>query len=231
MNECLEKKDYINAKNYFFCYCSCVNSLRDINIRLVPNENLMNTILKFDKIDLNDLLEKSTKCPIIEEGNEEIKELMNNVYTTNKNIYLRYNFMRNSFIKEKNIIQTLNELKGPQNLKFNITNKEGAVEKIIEPKIRFSSEKFHYECLIYPQDKILEDLNNQYAIYSKNLDESKLDNKVLFEACLNIALYTRNTNFFPDNDDLVDAFKVIFNVYLYKMMNMEIYNINNENNK
>ena len=230
-NECLEKKDYISAKNYFFCYYSCINSLRDINIRLVPNENLMNTILKFDKIDLNDLLEKSTKCPIIEEGNEEIKELMNNVYTTNKNIYLRYNFMRNSFIKEKNIIQTLNELKGPQNLKFNTTNKEGALEKIIEPKIRFSSEKFHYECLIYPQDKILEDLNNQYAIYSKNLDESKLDNKILFEACLNIALYTRNTNFFPDNDDLVDAFKVIFNVYLYKMMNMEIYNINNENNK
>ena len=41
---------------------------------------------------------------MMEEGNEEIKELMNNIYTTNKNIYLRYNFMRNSFIKEKNII-------------------------------------------------------------------------------------------------------------------------------
>ena len=71
------------------------------------------------------------------------------------------------------------------------------------------------------QDKILEDLNKQYAIYSKNLEESKLDNKILFEFCLSIILYTRNTNFFLVNDDLIDAFKAIFDVYLYKMMNMK----------
>ena len=229
MNECLEKKDYINAKNYFFCYYSCINSLR--SLKLVPNENLMNTISKFDKIDYDDLLEKFNNCINKEEGNQETKELMNQFNTGNKNIYVIYNFMKNAFVKEKNIIEIVSELKGPQNLKLKIGNKEEKIEKIIEPKIRFSNGSFKYECLIYTQDKILEDLNKQYAIYSKNLDESKLDNKILFEACLNIVLYTRNTNFFPDNDDLVDAFKVIFNVYLYKMMNMEIYNINNENNK
>ncbi len=68
---------------------------------------------------------------------------------------------------------------------------------------------------------ILENLNKQYEIYSKNLDESLLDNKVLFEACLNIILFTRNTNFFSNNDDLIDAFKVIFNVYLYKIISMK----------
>ena len=229
MNECLEKKDYINAKNYFFCYYSCINSLR--SLKLVPNENLMNTISKFDKIDYDDLLEKFNNCINKEEGNQETKELMNQFNTGNKNIYVIYNFMKNSFVKEKNIIEIVSELKGPQNLKLKIGNKEEKIEKIIEPKIRFSNGSFKYECLIYTQDKILEDLNKQYAIYSKNLDEFNLDNKILFEACLNIVLFTRNTNFFSNNDDLIDNFKIIFNVYLYKMINMIKSTNNNEDKK
>ena len=229
MNECLEKKDYINAKNYFFCYYSCINSLR--SLKLVPNENLMNTISKFDKIDYDDLLEKFNNCINKEEGNQEAKELMNQFNTGNKNIYVIYNFMKNAFVKEKNIIEIVSELKGPQNLKLKIGNKEEKIEKIIEPKIRFSNGSFKYECLIYTQDKILEDLNKQYAIYSKNLDEFNLDNKILFEACLNIVLFTRNTNFFSNNDDLIDNFKIIFNVYLYKMINMIKYTNNNEDKK
>ena len=222
MNECLEKNDYINAKNYFFCYYSCINSLR--LSKLVPNENLMNIILKFDKIDLNYLLEKSSNSENVEEVNMELNEHMdkysgNNI---NKNIYLIYNFMKNSFIKEKNIIQKVNEIKGETNLNWNIIiNKETNSEKKIQPKIKYNSSTFQYECLIYPQDLILENLNKQYEIYSKNLDESLLDNKVLFEACLNIILFTRNTNFFSNNDDLIDAFKVIFNVYLYKIISMK----------
>ena len=226
MNESLEKKDYINAKNYFFCYYSCINSFR--NLKLVPNENLMNIILKFDKIDLNDLLDKSSNCKNIEEENEDLNEHMKNQVTTSKHIYVKYNFLKNSFVKEKNIIQKITELKGTQNLKLNITNKEGKTEKTIEPKIRFNNGSFEYECLLYPQDKILEDLNKQYEIFSKNLDEFKLNNKILFEACLNIALFTRNTDFFADNDDLIDTFKVIFNVYLYKIINMNKYKKENK---
>ena len=221
MNECLEKNDYINAKNYFFCYYSCINSLR--TNKLVPNENLMNIILKFDKIDLNYLLEKSNNCETVEEINKELNEHMDNYSqkNNNKNIYVIYNFMKNSFVKEKNIIQKVNEIKGNINLNWNIViNKEANIEKNIQPKIKYNNGTFQYECNIYSQEVILEDLNKQYEIYSKNLDESLLDNKVLFEACLNIFLFTRNSDIFSNNDDLIDAFKVIFNVYLYKIMNM-----------
>ena len=230
MNECLEKNDYINAKNYFFCYYSCINSLR--TNKLVPNENLMNIILKFDKIDLNYLLEKSNNCEIVEEINKELNEHMD-IYSkknNNKNIYVIYNFMRNSFVKEKNIIQKVNEIKGNTNLNWNIViNKEANIEKNIQPKIKYNNGTFQYECNIYSQEVILEDLNKQYEIYSKNLDESLLDNKVLFEACLNIFLYTRNSDIFSNSDDLIEAFKVIFNVYLYKIMNMNNLVINKEN--
>ena len=230
MNESLEKNDYINAKNYFFCYYSCINSLR--NSKLVPNENLMNIILKFDKIDLNYLLDKSSNCEIVEEIDKELGEHMKNNSQKNikKNIYVIYNFMRNSFIKEKNIIQKANEIKGKKNLNWNIVvNKELNAEKNIQPKIKFNNKIFQYECYIYSQDSILEDLNKQYEIYSKNLDESKLDYKILFEACLNIILFTRNSDFFSNNDDLIDAFKDIFNVYLYKIMNMNTIVNDNEN--
>ena len=227
MNECLEKNDYVNAKNYFFCYYSCINSLR--TAKLVPNENLMNIILKFDKIDLNYLLDKSLNSENVEEVNKELNEHMDKFSKNDikKNIYLIYNFMKNSFVKEKNIIQKVNEIKGESNLNWNIIiNKETNIEKKIKPKIKFNNGTFQYECLIYPQDLILEDLNKQYEIYSKNLDESQLDNKVLFEACLNIILFTRNSDFFSNNDDLIDAFKVIFNVYLYKLMKHCAYNEN-----
>ena len=68
----------------------------------------------------------------------------------------------------------------------------------------------------------MEDLSKQYEIFINDLNEDKLDNKILFESCLNIILFTRNTDFFQDIDDIIDTFKVIFNVYLQKfycMMN------------
>jgi len=218
---CLEKEDYRNANNYFFCHYSCINSLR--NTKLVPNENLMNIISKFNQIDLNDLLEKSNNCKKIEETDKNLDEHMKNIVQMDKYIYVIYNYTKNSFIKEKNIIQKINEIKGKQNLSWILSNKEG-IEKNIQPKIKFNNGLFQYECYIYSQDKILDDLNKQYEIYSKNLDENKLNNKILFEACLNIVLFTRNTDFFSDNDDLIDAFKIIFNVYLFKIMNTKMEN-------
>ena len=218
---CLEKEDYRNANNYFFCHYSCINSLR--NTKLVPNENLMNIISKFNQIDLNDLLEKSNNCKKIEDSDKNLDEHMKNIVQMDKYIYVIYNYTKNSFIKEKNIIQKINEIKGKQNLSWILTNKEG-IEKNIQPKIKFNNGLFQYECYIYSQDKILDDLNKQYEIYSTNLDENKLNNKILFETCLNIVLFTRNTDFFSDNDDLIDAFKIIFNVYLFKIMNTKMEN-------
>ena len=227
MNECLEKKDYINAQNYFFCYYSCINSLR--SLKLVPNENLMKIILKFNKIDLNDLLEKANNSIKIQEENNNIinntieKEktffIDKNIKESNqaKYVYIIYNFIKNNFIKEKGIIEKINELKGKKTLKLNITNKEGNIIKIVEPKIKFNNGYFQYQCLIATQDKILEDLHKQYEAYITDLNENKLNNKILFEACLNIILYTKNTELFQDIDDILDTFKIIFNVYLEKI--------------
>ena len=242
MNDCIEKKDYINAKNYFFCYYSCINSLR--SLKLVPNENLMNIILKFDKIDLNDLLEKVSNCKssdkdqnneeqnniINEEENKSISEI--NIKESNqiKYIYIIYNFIKSSFIKEDAIIQKVNELKGKKTLKFNITNKEGKIEKVIEPKIKFNNGEFEYQCLISTQDKILEDLNRQYELYITDLNENKLDNKILFESCLNVILFIRNTDFIQDIDDILDTYKAIFNVYLQKIYLINQKNCNNNVN-
>ena len=246
MNECLAKNDYINAQNYFFFYYSCINSLR--NLKLVPNENLMNIILKFDKIDLNTLLEKASECKTsaedqnkLNENNniEKEKNLFDDKYLKKSNhtqfVYVIYNFIKNSFIKEKDIIEKVNELKGQKTLKLNVTNKDGQ-EKIIEPKIKFNNGNFQYECLISTQDKILEDLTKQYEIYITDLNEDKLDNKILFEACLNIILFTRNSNIFQDIYDIFDTLKIIFNINLKKFYSMEkqksIISINNdENNK
>jgi hypothetical protein len=240
MNDCLNQKDYITAQNYFFCYYSCINSLR--SLKLVPNENLMNIILKFDKIDLNDLLEKANNCESNKKDNNEDnnkddeklnenkielkeKNLFNNenikAINQTKYVYIIYNFNKNSFIKEDSIIQKTNELKGKKTLILNIYNKDNKVERTIEPKIKFNNGEFKYECLISTQDKILEDLNKQYENYISDLDENKLDNKILFESCLNIILFTRNTDFFQENDDIIDTFKVIFNVFLEKIYIME----------
>ena len=228
MNECLETKDYINAQNYFFCYYSCINSLR--SLKLVPNENLMNIILKFDKIDLNDLLEKANNCynetseepndNIIKDdkffGGEDIKESNQIQY-----IYVIYNFIKNSFIKEDAIIEKTNELKGKKTLQLIISNKEGKTERIIEPKIKFYNGEFEYQCLISTQEKILDDLHKQYELFITDLNEDKLNNKILFESCLNIILFIRNTTCFNEMADILDIFKVIFNVYLQKIYSIK----------
>ena len=221
MNDCLNKQDYKNAQDYFFCYYSCINSVR--NLKLVPNENLMNIILKFDKIDLNALLEKVSLAQNSIQDNANENEIKvddrklfnnNNIKESNqtKNVYVIYNFIKNNFIKEECLIQKINEIKGNKTLAFTITNKG----KVIEPKIKYKNKDFEYKCLISTQDKILDDLNKQYELYINDLNEDKLDIKILLESCLNIILFTRNTEFFKDIDEIIDTFKVIFNVYLQK---------------
>ena len=233
MNDCLDKKDYSNAQNYFFCYYSCINSLR--SLKLVPNENLMKIISKFDKIDLNDLLEKANQSNAQKDLGGEEKPFFNdkNIKESNQSqyVYVIYNFTKNSFIKEESIVQKVNELKGKKTLKINLTNKEGKISRSIEPKIKFNNKNFQYRCLIATQDKILDDLNKQYEAYITDLNEYKLNNKVLFEACLNIILFTKNTNFFQDMDDISDTFKVIFNIYLEKIYLMNNNSDNIINNK
>ena len=114
---------------------------------------------------------------------------------------------------------------------LNINNKEWKIEKVNEPKIKFKNKEFEYKCLISTQDKILDDLNKQYDLYINDLDEDKLDIKILFESCLNIILFTRNTPFFKNIDEITDTFKVIFNIYLKKIYIMSIKDENENKNE
>ena len=49
----ITKKNITRAKDYFYLYYLCINSLR--NFKLIPNESLMNIIKKFNRIDINSL--------------------------------------------------------------------------------------------------------------------------------------------------------------------------------
>ena len=210
---CIDNKDYVLAQIYYFCYYSCINSIR--SLKLVPNENLMNIIQKFEEININKLLDK-----IKEDKNSEKSASNCNYYIENnaKFVYITYNFTRNGFLKEDEIIKKINESKGKKSLIINTGTQN---KKILKPKIKFDDSKFKYECLIFTQEQILDDLGKIYDEYINDLDDSKLNNKInikiIFEACLNILIFIRNTEDFKNKDDIIDTINIIFNIYLEKI--------------
>ena len=214
MNDCLDNEDYSQAQNYFFCYYSCINSI--IGLKLVPNENLMNIIQKFEKISLNNLLAKSSKS-VKSTGNTPLgsKNYMEN---NSKFVYVTYNFTKNGIIKENEIIKKVNENKSRKTLTINTGSQN---KKTLKPKIKYNGDKFKYECFVVSQEQILNDLGKLYDEYINELDDSKLDNKtnnkIIFEACLNILIFIRNSEDFKDKDDIIDAINIIFNIYLDKI--------------
>ena len=212
MKECLDREDYTNAKNYIFYYYSCINSLRQ---NLVPNENLMHIILKFNKINFFEFSDKESKDKNKNtiSNNKDFFKDSNQI----KYVYTTYNFTRNGIIKEPELIEKIKEIKNKEPMKLSIKKKDGKFVRNIEPRINFDNCKFKYSCKIYTQEKILEDLQNQYENYIVNLNEDVLEPKILFEACLNIILHTRNEQFYQ-NTDILDSFIIIFNIYLDKIM-------------
>ena len=109
MVDCIERKDYSHAQKYLFCYYPCINSINEK--RLVPNENLMNTIKKLNSIDIDSIIENAAKdaelglniTPVSENSKSFIKKNI-----TPKNLYICYNFTRNGTISEENIISEIN---------------------------------------------------------------------------------------------------------------------------
>ena len=199
----LNINDYDQAKKYYFCYYPCINSLR--NLKLVPNESLMNIIKKFNLIKIRALLEKQNK--IID--NNSINRNKNLDYDS-KFIHISHNFDKNKFYKENEIIEIINK---------NKINSNENKTKSFEPNIIYNDGNFKNKCKFISQAKILQILTEQYNIfYNNDFDEKKLNNEDIINACLNIDIFLRNLDF-KDKDYVIFCFQCICNVYLNKLKN------------
>jgi hypothetical protein len=220
MKKSLNNNNYNLAKKYYFCYYPCINSLR--NLKLVPNEGLMKIIKKFNSIKVDALLVK-------EDIQKEAEKQINNIESNDSNIknkgikfkykskfvHTSYNFNKDRFYKEKEIISKVNESKKNE-LKFYYSSKKG--KKIIEPKIVYNDGKYNFKCQFVSQAKILEILNQEYnKFYNNGFDESKVNNKEIFAVCLNIDIFIRSSDDFQNKEYINYSLQCIFDQYLNKL--------------
>ena len=200
------------------CYYPCINSIR--GNRLVPNEDLMNMIVQFNKININELSLNDKKEENKEEENKEEKDENNDEIKlygkqleekdiTYKNLYIFKNFNSQKFFGEKAIVDFVNKTN-----KFELmTNTK---EKIL-PQIRFYNGIHKIESFFISQKDMLESLIKEYELYIENLDDSKLNSKIILDSCLNIFLYMRNTPEFEGMDDIFETLKTIFYIFLNRL--------------
>jgi len=189
--ESLAKKDYKLAKDYYFLYYLCINSLR--NFKLIPNESLMKIIKIFNKINIDDLDEK-IKPNKEEEKKEEYRNTKIKLYgknlpedpITTNNLYLIYNFTSNGSISERDLVLRVNK---PKKNEFETIN----TKNYIEPRIRFNNGIHSQESNLFSQRIMISDLVEQYKNYIIDLDENKLKYKTNIDACLNILIFIRNS--------------------------------------
>ena len=64
---------------------------------------------------------------------------------------------------------------------------------------------------------MLEGLFKEYEKYIENLDDSKLDSKIILDSCLNIFIYMRNTLEFEGMDEIFDRLKIIFYIFVNRL--------------
>jgi hypothetical protein len=208
MEECIKKKDYSHAQNFLLCYYPCINSMNDK--KLVPNENLMNTINKFNLIDIEILSKKADKnkeeglyeTPVSEQKKSKVKKELN----TN-NLYVCYNFTKNGTITEETIINEINNYP---------INYESKFKNSIFPKVKFRMGKRIIECEIFSQLKILDMLTKEYNLFNKDLDTKKINSKILLEATMNIFLFIRNDNELKIKSEVIEILNIIFYIYFEK---------------
>ena len=216
--ESVEKKDYTRAKEYFYLYYLCINSLR--NFKLIPNESLMNIIKKFNKINIDSLNKKEEQ----EQSERKVEENTKNNTTSNiklygidlpeeqittKNLYLTYNFTSNSFLSENDLVLSINNTKKKEEKITIYTN------HYIEPRIKFNNGIHPHESNLFSQRLMLSALVSQYKNYIINMDESKLKSKTNLDACLNILIFMRNREKFIDNgDEIIKTVEKIFYIFL-----------------
>ena len=217
IEECIKNEDYIHANDYMiYCYFSCINRINEKKI--VPNENLMNTIKKFNSIDLDILTQKAIDCVknninnISNDNNYDKQKQINE--KTEKNLIVRYNFTREGIVSANIIVDEINNDIDKYNTRFN---------KKSYPKIYFEMGKNVIKSDIYPQVEILDKLTMEYNKFNKDLDTTKINSEILLHCCLNIFLFLRNN---PGNEkgiktEVKDILRSIFYVYLKKYLEEE----------
>ena len=210
----LSKQNYIRANFYLMSYFICINSIR--NLKLVPNESLMNIMNKFNDIDIK----KFHEIVLKHQNNDEISNLHSDEEIqkvakeplTNYNLYFCYNFNKNHFFKESEIIDKINE---SINNDFSINVEEST----IQPKIRYNNNHFKIESSVYSQTSLLTQLINAYNKYIVDLNEIHLGYKLLIDSCVNILIFMRNCNVFKDKDEIKYIIEIIFYLFLNKIIN------------
>ena len=165
----------------------------------------MNTIKKFNLIDIDDLMEKANKdegtfnTPVREGSKSIIKKEINY-----NNLYVCYNFNKNGTISEDKIIYEINNDIKKYNNKFC---------KNCMPKIRYRMGNKIIDSEIYSQLQILEMLTKEYNLFNKDLDIEKINSKILFYASINIFIFIRNNKDLSDKYEIIDIIKTIFYIY------------------
>ena len=202
----LEKKDEKSKiSSLALCYYPCINSIR--NKKLVPNEELMNIIKKFNNIDINQIMFQENN--IIQEKEE--KEEKDKI--TNKNLYVFNNFNSKRFFSEEIIVKYINETNHDK-LNFKIDD--------VNPKIRFNNgiHKLEYEFI--SQKSMLNELIAECKKYIETLDITKLSSEIILSSCLNVFIYVRNNKEFVGLDDIFKALNNIFYSFMYQFDKLKL---------
>ena len=211
----MKNQNYTRAHFYLILYFICVNSMR--NLKLVPNESLMKIMNKFNELDLKKFNDKMTN----QNKNEE--PAVNKIETEKKkeepkypkeelnkeNLYSIYNFDRNKVFKEEEIIELL---ANKQTNKF-VNNDKG---KEFKPKIRYQNKNLKIETEFKSQLTIINCLIQIYNKFIIDLDEEKIDYKLVLDCCINVIVYIRNLRIFKDLEEITDVVEVIFYLILNK---------------
>ena len=210
---CETGKDKKNSKiaNTALCYYPCINSIRVK--KLVPNEDLMNMIKNFNKIDINEFsLQENEQKEQKEEnlGNIDLYgEKLEEKEINYKNLYIFNNFNSQQFFSEKAIVDYVNSTNQDE-----ISTNTG---EIIYPRIRFYNGIHKIESFFMSQKIMLEGLMKEYNKYIETLDTTKLTSKIILDACLNIFIYMRNNEEFEGMDDIFETLKSIFYIYMNQL--------------
>ena len=214
-SNCLKQKDYSRAHFYLLCYYICVNSLR--NLKLVPNESLMNIMKKFNEIDLKkfneNVLEHQNNEKENNQINDEKEEIFKKVELTQNNLFTCYNFLSTQFIRESEILDKINS---SVNNDFSI-KVDG---ETILPKIKFKNRILKIDTYFYSQTSMLTQLINIYNKFIVDLNEEHLGYKLLIDCCINILVYMRNCEDFRDKDEIKDIVEIIFFLFLNKLVSI-----------
>jgi hypothetical protein len=208
-NKSINEEDYYRAHEFLLCYYICVNSIR--NLKLVPNENLMNIMKKFDEIDL-DKFDKNYKSQQGEEKNKiNIKE-EKNPNLNKANILTCYNFSSKRIFNEKEIVDLIND---------KLNNDESSImvgNETIQPRIRIINSDKKIKTYFYSQTSLLTQLINVYNAYVIDLNESHIGPVIMIHSCLNILVYMRNSSEFSDKNEIKEIVEVILFIFLNKFV-------------